>query len=217
MPVDSASEAPSEPLSIGVLASHEGTTLQAVLDACGAGAIRGRVALVVSNNSACGALRRARAAGARAVHLSSVTHPEPADLDHSADELAARLLQEAVPPGIQSALDELRNGLERGSEGLGDAATALDPTLVGAVESFGRQAGDLLGDLEKKIHASLRKENEVALAQVEKARTNLFPLGKPQERILNPFQYLVRYGRPFLEAAEAASSAAVLPRIEPEA
>ncbi|MES1186165.1 MAG: phosphoribosylglycinamide formyltransferase [Myxococcales bacterium] len=71
----------TSPLRIGVLASHEGTTLQAILDACDAGEITARVVTVISNNSDSGALRRARAAGAEAVHLSSKTHPEPGALD----------------------------------------------------------------------------------------------------------------------------------------
>jgi phosphoribosylglycinamide formyltransferase 1 len=68
-------------VNIAVLASHEGTTLQAVLDACAAGLIAARVALVVSNNADSGALRRARSAGVEALHLSARTHPDPAALD----------------------------------------------------------------------------------------------------------------------------------------
>lgn len=71
----------TSPLRIGVLASHEGTTLQAILDACAAHEIAARVVTVISNNGGSGALRRARAAGAEAVHLSGKTHPEPAALD----------------------------------------------------------------------------------------------------------------------------------------
>ena len=68
-------------MKVGVLASHEGTTLQALLDACSDGRIQGRVAVVVSNNGDSGALRRARAAGVAAVHLSAKTHADPAALD----------------------------------------------------------------------------------------------------------------------------------------
>jgi len=50
-------------LNIGVLASHEGTTLQCVLDACAAGRIQGKVVVVISNNGNSGALSRAKAAG----------------------------------------------------------------------------------------------------------------------------------------------------------
>ena len=68
-------------MNVGVLASHEGTTLQSLLDACAQGRIQGRVTVVVSNNSDAGALRRARDAGVPAVHLSGKTHQDPAELD----------------------------------------------------------------------------------------------------------------------------------------
>ena len=68
-------------MNIGVLASHEGTTLQSVLDACAEGRIAARVTLVVSNNSGSGAVRRARHAGVTVAHLSSTTHPDPGALD----------------------------------------------------------------------------------------------------------------------------------------
>ena len=68
-------------MNIGVLASHEGTTLQSLLDACADGRIQGRVSVVISNNGGAGALRRARQAGVPALHLSSKTHQDPAALD----------------------------------------------------------------------------------------------------------------------------------------
>jgi phosphoribosylglycinamide formyltransferase-1 len=68
-------------VKIGVLASHEGTTLQAMLDACASGSLPASVVLVISNNSGSGALRRATAAGVPALHLSGTAHPDPAELD----------------------------------------------------------------------------------------------------------------------------------------
>ena len=68
-------------LRIGVLASHEGTTLQSIIDACAQGRINGRVVAVISNNSGSGALRRAAAAGIETFHLSSVTHASGDSLD----------------------------------------------------------------------------------------------------------------------------------------
>jgi phosphoribosylglycinamide formyltransferase-1 len=68
-------------MNLGVLASHEGTTLQGLLDAFASGLIPGRVAVVVSNNGDSGALAKAREAGVQAVHLSSRTHGDPAALD----------------------------------------------------------------------------------------------------------------------------------------
>jgi phosphoribosylglycinamide formyltransferase 1 len=72
---------PATGLKIGVLASHEGTTLQAIIDACAQGRIDGQVVAVISNNSGSGALRRAVAAGIETFHLSSVTHASGDALD----------------------------------------------------------------------------------------------------------------------------------------
>lgn len=66
---------------IAVLASHGGSILQAVMDACAAGALAAQVAVVISNNGGSLALRRAAVAGLEARHLSSRTHPDPAGLD----------------------------------------------------------------------------------------------------------------------------------------
>src|SRR6478736_4790229 len=68
-------------LRIGVLASHQGTTLQAIIDGCAQGCINGRVVVVISNNSGSGALRRAAAAGIETFHLSSMTHSSGDSLD----------------------------------------------------------------------------------------------------------------------------------------
>ncbi len=60
-------------MNIAVLASGEGTTLQAVLDACAEGRLPARVAVVISNNATAGALRRAHSAGVATRHLSTAT------------------------------------------------------------------------------------------------------------------------------------------------
>ena len=70
-------------LRLGFLASHGGTNLQAILDACAAGKLRAEPRVIISNNSASGALARARRAGVPAVHLSGRTHPDPEDLDRA--------------------------------------------------------------------------------------------------------------------------------------
>ena len=68
-------------MRLAVLASHQGTVLQAVIDACRSGRIHAEVVLVISNNSQSGALQRARTAGVPTLHLSDRTHPHPGALD----------------------------------------------------------------------------------------------------------------------------------------
>ena len=76
---------------IAVLASHGGSILQAVLDACATGALPAQVVLVIGNNRDALALQRAAKGGIRRRHLSGATHPEPEALDQA----IADALQEA--------------------------------------------------------------------------------------------------------------------------
>ena len=68
-------------LKIAVLASHSGTTLQSIIDACETGTLQACVSLVISNNSGAMAAERAARHAIPFCHLSSRTHPDPDGLD----------------------------------------------------------------------------------------------------------------------------------------
>lgn len=68
---------------IAVLASHSGTVLQAIVDACEARRLQANVCLIVSNNSQSGARQRAERHHIAFEHLSSQTHPDPELLDRA--------------------------------------------------------------------------------------------------------------------------------------
>ena len=67
--------------NIGFLASHRGSNMQSIIDACEDGRIKAEPAVVISNNSDSGALDRARQHGIPAYHLSSKLFPDPDSLD----------------------------------------------------------------------------------------------------------------------------------------
>lgn len=68
---------------LAFLASHRGSNMQALLDACRGGRLQAEPVAVISNNADSGALQRARAAGIPAYHLSAATHADPAALDRA--------------------------------------------------------------------------------------------------------------------------------------
>ena len=70
-------------MRLAVLASHEGSTLQALIDACAAQSLDAEVVLVVSNNSKSGALRRAAAANIDTRHISTKTHGSEDTANHA--------------------------------------------------------------------------------------------------------------------------------------
>jgi phosphoribosylglycinamide formyltransferase-1 len=68
-------------MKIGFLASHRGSDMQAVLDACRAGRLHATPAVVISNTRDAEALARAQREGIPHYHLSATTHPDPEALD----------------------------------------------------------------------------------------------------------------------------------------
>jgi len=68
-------------LRLGFLASHGGSNLQAIIDACRAGRLVADLCVLICNNSQAQALERARRAGIPTRHLSSHTHPSAEALD----------------------------------------------------------------------------------------------------------------------------------------
>jgi phosphoribosylglycinamide formyltransferase 1 len=64
-------------LQLGFLASHGGSNMQAIIDACKGGRLNANPCVVISNNSESMALQRAKKEGVPHYHISSVTHPGP--------------------------------------------------------------------------------------------------------------------------------------------
>jgi phosphoribosylglycinamide formyltransferase-1 len=69
-------------MNIAFLASHNGSNMQEVIDACKDGRIKAVPCLVISNNSHSEALARAKRENIPYYHLSRQTHPNPIDLDN---------------------------------------------------------------------------------------------------------------------------------------
>jgi phosphoribosylglycinamide formyltransferase 1 len=70
-------------LRIGFFASHRGSNMQAVLDACNSGRLDAKACVVISNNSDSEALERATREGIPVYHFSRQTHPDPIQLDQA--------------------------------------------------------------------------------------------------------------------------------------
>ena len=80
----------TDSMNIAFLASHNGSNMQTIIDACKSGALAATPAVVISNNSDSGAMLRAHQDGIPCYHLSSKTHPAPGDLDQAILEVLQR-------------------------------------------------------------------------------------------------------------------------------
>ena len=69
--------------NLGFLASHRGSNMQSVIDACNAGRVNANPVVVISNNRKSFALKRARKEGIAAYNLCGLTHPDSDVLDET--------------------------------------------------------------------------------------------------------------------------------------
>jgi len=115
-------------------------------------------------------------------------------------EVAGDIAREEVPGDVKKALGSLRGAIAKGVGELQKAVAPIDPTLKGPVQHVRSHAFDAIDDLEKKVLHALKRENEIALSQLEKAQVHLFPNGSPAERVQNPLYFLTRYGGAVLDS-----------------
>ena len=123
------------------------------------------------------------------------------DLNAADGQLEASLVRGDMPAQATQAMTELRRVLGTEFERLREAAEQIDTTLRKPVQSAQHGALAGLADVEKRLITHLKKQNDIVVQQLAKARHNLFPLGKPQERVFNVVAYLIRYGPDLLTAA----------------
>ncbi|MEI7868202.1 MAG: phosphoribosylglycinamide formyltransferase [Candidatus Methylumidiphilus sp.] len=95
-------------MKLGFLASHNGSNMQAIIEACKTGALQATPAVVISNNAESGALARAKREAIPSYHLSSKTHPSPERLDRAIlDALLAHQVDIVILAGYMKKLGEL--------------------------------------------------------------------------------------------------------------
>jgi bacillithiol biosynthesis cysteine-adding enzyme BshC len=111
-----------------------------------------------------------------------------------AGALESRLVRSQLPPEATGALESIRAAVEMGYEALERSAAEIDPTLVRPMQGARHQALSGAQDVEKKLVQHLKRRQETELSQIARARTAVYPGGKPQERVLTAAPFLARYG-----------------------
>lgn len=95
-------------MRIAVFASHGGSLLQAIIDACASNSPSVEIVLVVSNNSKSKALSRAAKNNISTMHLSSSTHPQEAALDGAiVEQLVSANVEWVILAGYMKKLGPL--------------------------------------------------------------------------------------------------------------
>ncbi len=127
----------------------------------------------------------------------------PEDLTGPEGQIEAQLVQDAMPSDAAGALHRLRNAVDEEFTTLVAGGKDIDQTLEKPIEHIRNQMKSGLDHVEKKLISRLKQQNEVLVRQLANARHAVFPTGRPQERVFNVLQYLVKYGPDFVEQAQA--------------
>ena len=109
-------------------------------------------------------------------------------------KLEGRVVRSQLPPEADVALTALRQVLTEQYAALAAAASAIDPTIEKPIQNLGQQALGGTQEAEKRLVNHLKKRQATETQQIARARDALFPLGKPQERVLTVAPFLARYG-----------------------
>lgn len=129
----------------------------------------------------------------------------PKDLrdPHAAE---SQLVRAQLPPSIRDALANYASGSDALNDAL-RAALAADgspPLVPDAVLDGARYSmSHRVERLERRIVAATKRREAATMRDLAIARTSLFPLGKPQERVLNFIPMLARHGAPLLAQMQA--------------
>ncbi len=105
-----------------------------------------------------------------------------------------------MPLELADALEALRAAVAAGLRSVESAALAHDLGSKGAVGRGKRAIFQGVETLERKLGDRVKEQHQVMRQQLEKVAVHLYPGGDPQERILNVYPYLIRYGESLLEA-----------------
>ena len=121
----------------------------------------------------------------------------------------SRLVRALMPSTIREALARYASGADALNDVLraalaSDGKTALvpDSVLAGARHNIAHR----IERLERRVAAASKRREEKTMRDIAIARISLFPLGKPQERVLNFMPMLARHGQALLMQMRARAS-----------
>ena len=121
----------------------------------------------------------------------------------------SRLVREQIPPAIRDALaryaaeaDALNESLRAALAAGGKTPLVPDAVVDGARHNIAHR----IERLERRVAAAAKRREEKTMRDIAIARTSLYPLGKPQERVLNFIPMLARHGHTLLAQMRARAS-----------
>jgi len=116
------------------------------------------------------------------------------DLWHRAAGIIGDITKKQVPDFLDKAIRVAHDHLDQDFESLKREVMAFEPSLKDSLDQAKGKMSLQWTFMEKKILQAVRKRNETAIQQLDKAVHNLYPNQHLQERVFNIVPYLIKYG-----------------------
>jgi len=115
-----------------------------------------------------------------------------------------RILQKKAISGAENhdfdtLLDKTEKNILAEIEALSPTLGKLDPNLEQVLAGSLVQIEKVLTGIRQKTHRAGRRKHDELVAQLDKAAAGIFPEDLPQERVINVFYYLNKYGWEILD------------------
>lgn len=121
-----------------------------------------------------------------------------------------RLFQRVVLSGMEVDVDELFKDASRhvheAVNTLKPEVEKVDPTLVRSAEAVRSALMSTLMDFKSKVVRAEKRSHDEVRDQLRKADVNLFPTGKPQERVISVLYFLNKYSLGLIDDLRASLS-----------
>ena len=121
------------------------------------------------------------------------------DLSENYENLFSRLSKRAAAGNLEDLLKSSRSEINNIFDGLAAKLAEFDPGLKNVAESAKKKVDHQVNILGERAYKAQRSRDDILRNQIKRACMNIYPDGKPQERVFNLAQYLVLYGPQFMD------------------
>lgn len=123
---------------------------------------------------------------------------DPMNVYTNSDGVVNDIVKGSLPETFRTVFQETEEDMKRFFGKIRDAVTPIDSSLNDLVTRSRNRLAHDIEKIEKKVIQARKKSEEVIVQQIEKVKTNLFPNGEYQERVLNIVPFLILYGPDFI-------------------
>jgi uncharacterized protein YllA (UPF0747 family) len=121
------------------------------------------------------------------------------DIWEDADKIISETVKKQIPASVDEIFRNVSSRIGQEFQSIKQEILTFDSTLEKSVDLASRKMNQQLKFLEEKILRAAKKRNKTVIQQLHKAKNNLYPGNRLQERVFNIVPFLIKYDYVFLD------------------